>query len=139
MKLRHSLAFILRKVPWTSRVFAFVTILCLVSDASRCSAGELTMIGTPQLSTREDGEDIVLEGFYEIENRGDEIAARVYPALELGVFRWSGDPKQISPLGKARWEISERLNSAKVRCDSDVTCAGLKLPTRGEFPLRITR
>lgn len=102
-------------------------------------AGTLTIEGYPNISAATEAGGIRLSGKYEIENKGDETANAVAPQLEIGSFIWEGDPRVLPQNKRETWQIDALIDPAKLQCTGADRCAGLPLPSAGNFPLLITR
>ena len=85
------------------------TIGIFLASGSAALAGTLTMVGTPKLGAVLQGDEIVVSGTYEIENKGDETAFDVFPGLEFDKWSWVGKPARVDAGKKQEWSLSEKI------------------------------
>jgi hypothetical protein len=102
-------------------------------------AGYHTINGNSNLEIKVQSEQIAISGSYEIENKGNVPAINVFPELTVGQWRWTGDPKRLDPDQKETWGIQALVPLVKLGCATDELCAGLNLPSRGQFPVMVRR
>jgi hypothetical protein len=82
---------------------------------------------------------VFLKGTYVITNDGNTLASEVLPKLSLGTWSWAGDSVPLSPGQSHTWEIDTKISKAHLSCEQDPACLGLKLPTKGAFPMVVIR
>lgn len=119
-------------------VISLISIFVLFY-ADMAFASSLTIEGHPRFEVKQEGENWRISGAYEIVNNGDETARNVFPNLELGAWRWVGEPKTLAMNETAVWNLNEVLPREKLACVAGDNCAGQALPDRGLFPLLIRR
>ena len=120
-----------------SLIFSLGISWLIASFASTALATYLTINGSSDLRFQLAADKIQVSGNYEITNEGDENARAVFPALQLGSWTWTGEPKHLARQEKAAWSVSASFPVGLLDCGAD--CAGLKLPVTGRLPLMVRR
>lgn len=124
------------------RHFLLVTLFCLswfVLSAHDAHGSYLTISGQSNLTFGVEEGNVHISGSYQIENKGDETAADVFPSFQLGEWSWAGAPKSLDPNKQENWKIDEKFSLEMLHCDRDPACAGQSLPLQGVFPLFVRR
>ena len=120
---------------------SFLLGFLLCTQLQFAEATHLRIEGQDKLSTRIEGENVVISGSYEVSNKGDEKAYEVFPAFTVGSWVWAGEPKTVDMNGVASWLIEETVPLEKLRCRSGSNCTEEQLPAKGTTiflgPIRI--
>ena len=117
---------------------SIISVLVLLSS-NQVFAGHLTISGGATITTSFEDGKIKFKGSYQIDNSGDEDAQNVFPSFKLGQWSWAGDPRLIAPMNKEIWTIDSIISSDLLSSEKDSSSAGLTLPLKGQFPLKILR
>ncbi|MCB0394324.1 MAG: hypothetical protein KDD25_07180 [Bdellovibrionales bacterium] len=98
----------------------------------------ISIVGSPSLSFQFSEGQVNVEGEFELSNFGDEAAIEVFPEIEIGKWRWAGNPVKLMPQARNRWSLAAQVDLKDFACRKD-TCVDNPLPQSGLFPILVWR
>lgn len=81
-------------------------------------AGYIRIIPKQDVKVTLQGDQVKIEGTYEVANDGNDSALKVFPKIEIDKWLFVGEPVDLKPQTSHQWKFSEVKNKAEVFADN---------------------